>query len=220
MGEIYERMDRMVGEIKDIMTQDDNPHKRDYSEVEEIIMACWEKMNIPLHSLAFTLTPNSMIHDIEKSAPRGYVRKAPQKDPDVMKAVLEAVKKFGNGDNEQKILRQQFSYFIFKKGMYAMSAAKLHGYNMDAIYWWEAYGSETPNLAAVAVRILSQPISSSLAERIQSTYEYIHNAKRNKLNVDKLVFVHVYLRLLSRVIESYKQGPHSKWDIDPNNSTI
>jgi len=100
MGEIYERMDRMVGEIKDIMTQDDNPHKRDYSEVEEIIMACWEKMNIPLHSLAFTLTPNSMIQDIEKSAPRGYVRKAPQKDPDVMKAVLEAVKKFGNGDNE------------------------------------------------------------------------------------------------------------------------
>ena len=206
MGEIYERMDRMVGEIKDIMTQDDNPHKRDYSEVEEIIMACWEKMNIPLHSLAFTLTPNSMIQDIEKSAPRGYVRKAPQKDPDVMKAVLEAVKNFGNGDNEQKILRQQFSYFIFKKGMYAMSAVKLHGYNMDAIYWWEAYGSETPNLAAVAVRILSQPISSSLAERIQSTYEYIHNAKRNKLNADKLVFVHVYL--------------HSKWDIDPNNSTI
>jgi len=50
--------------------------------------------------------------------------------------------------------------------MYAMSAVKLHGYNMDAIYWWEAYGSETPNLAAVAVRILSQPISSSLAERI------------------------------------------------------
>ena len=100
MGEIYERMDRMVGEIKDIMTQDDNPHKRDYSEVEEIIMACWEKMNIPLHSLAFTLTPNSMIQYIEKSAPRGYVRKAPQKDLDVMKAVLEAVKKFGNGDNE------------------------------------------------------------------------------------------------------------------------
>ena len=101
MGEIYERMDNMIGEIKDIMTNDDNPHKPDYSEVEEIIMARWEKkMNIPLHSLAFTLTPNSMIQDIEKSAPRGYVRKAPQKDPDVMKAVLEAVKKFGNGDNE------------------------------------------------------------------------------------------------------------------------
>jgi len=57
LGEISERMDRMVGEIEDIITQDGNPHKQDYSEVEEIIMARWEKMNIPLHSLAFTLTP-------------------------------------------------------------------------------------------------------------------------------------------------------------------
>ena len=30
-----------------------------------------------------------------------------------------------------------------------MPAMKLDGYNMDAIYWWEAYGSETPNLAVV-----------------------------------------------------------------------
>jgi hypothetical protein len=35
-----------------------------------------------------------------------------------MKAVLEALKKLGNGDNEQKILHEQFSYFISKKGMY------------------------------------------------------------------------------------------------------
>jgi len=119
MGEIYERMDMMVGEIKDIMTQDDNPHKRDYSEVEEIIMACWEKMNIPLHSLAFALTPKFCDpRHIEKPTPWGYVRKAPHKDPDVMKAVLEALKKLGNGDNEQKILHEQFSYFISKKGMH------------------------------------------------------------------------------------------------------
>jgi len=70
---------------------------------------------------------------------------------------------------------------------------KLVGYNMDAIDWWEAYGSKTPNLAAVAVRILSQPISGCSAERIWRTYEYIHSAKRNKLNAKiagKLVFVH------------------------------
>lgn len=33
MGEIYKRMDNMVGEIKDIMTQDDNPHKLDYPDM-------------------------------------------------------------------------------------------------------------------------------------------------------------------------------------------
>ena len=36
-----------------------------------------------------------------------------------------------------------------------MPAMKLDGYNMDAIDWWEAYGSKAPNLAEVAVRILS-----------------------------------------------------------------
>jgi hypothetical protein len=37
MGEIYERMDCMVGEIKYIMTKDDNPHKDDFVEVESIL---------------------------------------------------------------------------------------------------------------------------------------------------------------------------------------
>ena len=81
-----------------------------------------------------------------------------------------------------------------------MPAMKLDGYNMDAIDWWKTYGSKAPNLAEVAVRILSQPISSSSAKRICSTYEYIHSAKRNKLNAktaNKLVFVHSNLMLLS-----------------------
>ena len=37
IGEINERMDNMVGKIKDIMDKDDNPHKNDYSEIEDII---------------------------------------------------------------------------------------------------------------------------------------------------------------------------------------
>ncbi|CAL5098119.1 unnamed protein product [Urochloa decumbens] len=224
MGEIYERMDNMVGEIKDIMTQDDNPHKLDYPEVEEIIMDRWEKMNIPLHSLAFALNPKYYDQRyIEKPAPGGFVRKAPNKDPDVMKGVLEAIKKIGDDASEQKFLREQFTHFISKKGIYALPYVKQDAYSMDAIDWWETYGSETPDLAAIAIKILSQPISSSSAERIWSTYEYIHSAKRNKLNAknaDKLVYIHSNLRLLSRVTESYKKGPHSKWDMDPSDSTI
>ena len=37
IGGIYERIDNMVGKIKDIMDKDDNPHKNDYSEIEDII---------------------------------------------------------------------------------------------------------------------------------------------------------------------------------------
>ena len=45
MGEIYERMDNMVGEIKDAMKE--NKFSRYYSEVETIVLNRWEKMTIP-----------------------------------------------------------------------------------------------------------------------------------------------------------------------------
>lgn len=224
MGEIYERMDCMLGSIKDVMTKDDNPHKEDFSEAESIVPARWEKMNIPLHSLAFALSPK-FYHPkhLQEPAPGGYIRKAPNKDVDVMKAVLEALKKIADNESEEKKLREQLKIFIMKKGMYATPSAQNDAYSMDAIDWWTFYGSETPELADVAKRILSQPISSSSAERIWSTYQYIHNAKRNKLNAsnaDKLVFIHSNLRLLSRITESYKGGPHAKWDVDPEDPIV
>lgn len=69
----------------------------------------------------------------------------------------------------------------------------------------------------------SQPISSSSAERIWSTYSYIHNVKRNKLNfvrANKLVYVHSNIRLISRFTKSYNDGPYRKWDIDPETSDL
>ncbi|KAL6522089.1 hypothetical protein OROMI_031966 [Orobanche minor] len=74
-----------------------------------------------------------------------------------------------------------------------------------------------------AKKVLSQPISSSSAERNWSTYSYIHNVKRNRLNskrADKLVFIHSNVRLLSRFSESYKSGPHKKWDVNPESTYI
>jgi hypothetical protein len=49
MGEIYDRTECMVGEIKAIMTKDDTRHKEDFVEVESIVIGRWERMNIPLH---------------------------------------------------------------------------------------------------------------------------------------------------------------------------
>ena len=66
--------------------------------------------------------------------------------------------------------------------------------------------------------MLSQPITTSSAERNWSTYSFIHNVKRNRLNslrADKLVFIHSNIRLISRFTEGYKEGPFKKWDVDP-----
>jgi len=140
-------------------------------------------MNIPLYGLAFALNPKYYDQRyIEMTAPGDFVRKAPNKDPYVMKGVLEPIKKIGDDASEQKILREQFSHFIFEKGMYALSSMK-----QDATTWMQLIGGKlmapkTPDLAAIAIKVLSQPISSSSAERIWSTYEYVQSANRNKLN--------------------------------------
>ena len=78
-----------------------------------------------------------------------------------------------------------------KKGIYARRATQIDAVTMNPIDWWSTYGAETPELAEVAKKVLSQPISSSSAERNWSTYSYIQSVKRNRLNskrADKLVF--------------------------------
>ncbi|KAL4589864.1 hypothetical protein LXL04_002775 [Taraxacum kok-saghyz] len=99
------------------------------------------------------------------------------------------------------------------EGIYALAGTQADAVTMDAIDWWATYGAETLDLADVAKRVLSQPISSSSAERNWSTYSHIHSVKRNRLNgprADKLVFIHSNIRLLSRFSEAYKAGPNKK----------
>ena len=113
--------------------------------------------------------------------------------------------------------------FQQKEGIFGTNASKIDAVTMSPISWWSTYGSETPELAEIAVKVLSQPITSSSAERVWSTYSYIHNIKRNRLNAlraDKLVFIHSNLRLISRFTKSYTNGPYRMWDIDPESSYI
>ena len=254
MGEIYERMDNMLGEIKDVMMKTEK-YATMYPEIEKIVLSRWEKMNIPMHCLGFALTPR--FYDIQylaKLAPGGTVRKSPNQDKEVIMGVMEAFGKISEDVQEAKILREQYAVFHSRKGLYAMAAAQTDAVTMNAIDWWSTYGSETPESADIArkvltlfiyliyiiiivkilvltnlnsfyflSKVLSQPITSSSAERNWSTYSYIHNAKRNRLNstrADKLVFIHSNIRLQSRFTESYKDGPFKKWDINPEHTCI
>lgn len=222
MGEIYEKMDNMLGEIKDVMK--DNRYSSYYPKVESIVLARWEKMTIPLHCLGFALTPRFYDkHYLEKLAPGGIPRKAPNLDKEVVIGVMKAFEKIAVNAEEERVLREQFPTFHMKKGLYSLVSTQMDSLTMDPIDWWSTYGSQTPELAEVAIKVLSQPISSSSAERNWSTYSYIHNVKRNRLNcmrADRLVFIHSNIRLLSRFSEGYNSGPHKKWDLDPENTNL
>ncbi|KAL7584675.1 uncharacterized protein LOC111920429 [Lactuca sativa] len=89
MGEIYERMDSMLGEIKDVMRE--NKYASYYPQVEKIVLDRWEKMTIPLHCLGFALNPKFYDkHYLEKLAPDGMARKAPNQDKEIVLGVMEA----------------------------------------------------------------------------------------------------------------------------------
>jgi hypothetical protein len=50
--------------------------------------------------------------------------------------------------------------------------------------WWTNHGQSIPLLMTLAIKLISQPASSSCCERNWSTYSFIHSVKRNALTVE------------------------------------
>lgn len=84
----------MFGETKDVML--DNKYPSYYRQVEKIVLSRWEKMTIPLHCLAFALSPQFYdIHYLSMLEPGGIPRKAPNLDKEVVLDCMEAFKRIG-----------------------------------------------------------------------------------------------------------------------------
>ncbi|KAL7603768.1 hypothetical protein Lser_V15G16058 [Lactuca serriola] len=212
MAEIYERMDNMMGQIKEAMTMREFFLKFSmyYNKVEEIVLERWDKMTIALHCLGFALNPKYYDkHYLARLALGGMKRNPPNEDREVIIGVLKAFEKFSKSEEEEKQLREQFATFHMKKEIYSLAGTQADAMTMDTIDWWATYGAETSDLADVAKRVLSQSISSSSTERNWSIYSHIHSIKRNRLNdprADKLV-----------ILQSRTQ---QKWDINPESDHI
>jgi hypothetical protein len=92
------------------MDNDDNPHKNDYSEIEDITCSRREKMNTRLECLAYALSPRFheyIFYDriyLEKDAPWGIPRKPPNEDLEVMEWVMESLHQIADLDREHAIL--------------------------------------------------------------------------------------------------------------------
>ena len=83
-----------------------------------------------------------------------------------MSGILEAFCKITESKEEEKLLRGQYVVFHQKKReTFAKLACQEDVVHMDPIDWWSTYGSETPELAEVVKKVLSQPVSSSSAEQ-------------------------------------------------------
>ena len=88
IGEVYEQMDNMLGQIKDIVEpKDHNLYDFISTEVEKR----WEKLNIPLHALAYVLTPKYYhMSWLSTPTPGGGAKRKPHQDPEVQSSYMQA----------------------------------------------------------------------------------------------------------------------------------
>jgi hypothetical protein len=107
IGEVYEQMDNMLGQIKDIVEPRDH-NLYDFISIE--VEKRWEKLNIPLHALAYVLTPK-YYHTSWLSTPAlgGGAKRKPHQDPEVQTGYMQALEKMDPDVEECDSIRQQLS---------------------------------------------------------------------------------------------------------------
>ena len=94
------------------------------------------------------------------------------------------------------MLQKKLSNYTLGTGPFRSNHAIRDRGNFSSFEWWNIHGGATPLLQILALRVLSQVVNTSSAERCWSSYSFIHNFNRNKLNLDQAassVYVHYNL---------------------------
>jgi hypothetical protein len=205
---VYEMWDNMIEKIQAIVFkhEEKNPALDDsdfFNHIHSILVRRWDKSNTPLHCMAHSLNPK---YYANKWRAGGIGRVPPNLDPELSRHRNMCMTRLFPEAYLLHQVTQEFGKFSSSR-LYGPALSAREEDNIDPITWWSTFGSETPLLQRLALRLLSQPASSSCCERNWSTYSQIHNTKRNKLTskrAEDLVYVHSNLRLLSRSNDEYR----------------
>jgi hypothetical protein len=158
-------------------------------DVESLWRARWEMLHSDLHSAGFVMDPEfqSFDQNANEEVMEGFFnileKLYPEKD--VQAAVVKQLSKYKNGE-----------------GLFGRSVVREAAKTMAPQAWWAQFGSSTPELQRLAVKVLSQVSSASACERSWSTFEFIHNKRRNRLDparANDLVYVFSNLRTTTRL---------------------
>ena len=117
-------------------------------------------------------------------APRGGVKIKPHTDLEVQEGYMKALDKLVPEWEECANMRLELGRYFSCTGLFGSLHAMEDRDRFDALTWWEAYGNMGlfPKLAK---KVLSQVVNTSSVERCWSTYSFIHNVRRNRLNENR-----------------------------------
>ncbi|KAJ8767768.1 hypothetical protein K2173_020708 [Erythroxylum novogranatense] len=158
------------------------------NQLEELIENKWDLLFSPLHAAGYILNPR-------------YIGKGQAKNKSVMRDWKATIEKLECESTARRILREQLSSYWHLEGSLGEEDAVDCRDKMDPVAWWENFGSETPNLQTLAIKVLSQVSGVGLCQDIWKTSDFSYQETPSKLGihgVEDLMFVRNNLRLHGR----------------------
>ncbi|XP_020233452.2 uncharacterized protein LOC109813641 [Cajanus cajan] len=209
MGYIYEAMDK----AKEAIMKSFNNNETKYKAVFEIVDRRWDvQLHRPLHAAGHFLNPE-MYYDNPQM----------EFDSEIIRGFYASMNKLvGDLQVEQKIMMELHTYKVAGE-LFGTEVAIAMRKKVSPAQWWRLYGSSTPNLQQLAIKILSLTCSSSGCERNWSVFEQIHTKRRNRLDHKKLhdlVYVKYNQALMRRYNLKDEVDPISLNDIDECNEWL
>ncbi len=175
----------------------------DLKAVTEAWQHRWDMMHNPLHSAAFSLDPE-------------FLGKENLLTVQVRNETTQVFTKLLGGAQPGDLI-QDYMKFKNRQGGWSESIVIQSASTCPAHTFWDMFGHNSPSLKPLAMKILSQVVSSSACERSWSTYDFIHNDRRNRLNPERaedLVFIFSNLRLLVKLMSEDYQEEFPEWSGD------
>ncbi|GJP39519.1 hypothetical protein CLOM_g23882, partial [Closterium sp. NIES-68] len=88
------------------------------------------------------------------------------------------------------VLQEGVTAFLKLRGSFGkpdaiMQRQKVKEGSLSMEDWWTWHGTDHPELAELACRVLTQPVSASSCERGWAVWESVHTARRNRLGPEK-----------------------------------
>ncbi|CAI5488641.1 unnamed protein product [Closterium sp. Naga37s-1] len=216
MGRMYDVMLQLTEDVEAIVEADEEQlSSTNKQQIRKILKDRWDgSLACAMHVAGRILNPANQEEDIfggDAECTR------------VFKAFLTKHAEFlsnrgKEGDDECDYLLalgDQLRSFLDLKGSFGMPEAiaqreKVKAGTYSMVKWWQWNGTDAPQLATLAVRILSQPVSASPCERGWAKWESVHTARRNRLGSAKCSDL-VYVTHNWNVV----RGWHTRHDVMP-----
>jgi hypothetical protein len=192
-GKIYHRMWTVKEHLQEMSRA--HPALQWIQAASQIFEKRWSDYHCDFYSAAYMVDPEFQSHKQEDNneVMQGWLN------------VLERMVKHLWLDDNDVFARviQQLQNYQDRVGIFGRDSVRSAAKSLAGFTWWKQFGiTEAKELAKIAVRLLSQPCSSSASEQFWSQYDHIHSTKRNRLDparASKLLFVRSNLRLLTQL---------------------